>query len=73
MPLHNSNEGKQQFQLSEKCWPCEKSLEAKVADLDHLTGKYPGAACNKCNLNCSQVKSSLFQCISTFLVNMTVI
>ena len=48
------------FQQSTICWLCEQALrenplgDDKVRDHDHLTGKYRGAAHNKCNLNCKQ-------------------
>ena len=52
------------FQQSTTCWLCEQALrenslgDDKVRDHDHLTGKYRGAAHNKCNLNCKQKSSS---------------
>ena len=51
------------FQQSKVCWLCENPLgegEAAhtVRDHDHLTGKYRGAAHNKCNLNCKKKSSS---------------
>ena len=48
-----------QFEQAEECWLCENPLEGeKVRDHDHLTGKYRGAAHNKCNINCKQRSSS---------------
>ena len=45
------------FQQSTRCWLCENPLaDDKVRDHDHLTGKYRGAAQNRCNLNCKKVK-----------------
>ena len=45
------------FQHSTICWLCENPLgDTKVRDHDHLTGKYRGAAHNRCNLNCKKVK-----------------
>ena len=45
------------FQQSTICWLCENPLgEDTVRDHDHLTGKYRGAAHNRCNLNCKKVK-----------------
>ena len=52
------------FQQSKVCWLCERELHGegesashdKVRDHDHLTGKYRGAAHNRCNLNCKKVK-----------------
>ena len=53
------------FQQSKVCWLCENPLgdaegasHDKVRDHDHLTGKYRGAAHNKCNLNCKKKSSS---------------
>ena len=47
------------FQQSKVCWLCENPLDNdKVRDHDHLTGKYRGAAHNKCNLNCKKKSSS---------------
>ena len=53
------------FQQSKVCWLCERELHDdtegalhKVRDHDHLTGKYRGAAHNKCNLNCKKMSSS---------------
>ena len=40
------------FNKASKCWICEKELsEDKVRDHCHYTGKYRGAAHNKCNLD----------------------
>ena len=61
------NPEEESFQQSKVCWMCENPLgdgeatrEAtqKVRDHDHLTGKYRGAAHNKCNRNCKQKSSS---------------
>ena len=71
MPLHISIEVEEQFQFSEKCWLCENSIEAKVRDPDHLTGKYPGAACNKCNLNFPQVRSYFVPVVFHIFVDTT--
>ena len=68
IPLEITPEEEESFQQSKVCWMCENPLgdgeatrEAtqKVRDHDLLTGKYRGAAHNKCNRNCKQ-KSSLF-------------
>ena len=49
----------QSTQLPKVCWLCENPLgEDTVRDHDHLTGKYRGAAHNKCNLNCKKKSSS---------------
>ena len=58
------------FQQSTICWLCEQALREnplgdtecashdKIRDHDHLTGKYRGAAHNRCNLNCKKKTSS---------------
>ena len=57
----------QSAQLPKVCWLCENVLgEDTVRDHDHLTGKYRGAAHNRCNLNCKK-KSSSF--VSIFFHN----
>ena len=46
------------FQQSKVCLVCEARLgDGKVRDHDHLTGKYRGAAHNRCNLNCKNSSS----------------
>ena len=60
--LEMSSEEKEQFEAPTTCWLCEEPFSQKieeVEDHDHLTGKFRGAAHNKCNLNCKQ-KSSNF-------------
>ena len=54
---------------------CEATREAtqKVRDHDHLTGKYRGAAHNRCNLNCKKREVLLLPYFSTILVVMIVI
>ena len=68
------------FQQSKVCWLCERELHndtegalQKVRDNDHLTGKYQGAAHNRCNLNCKKRQVHLFPYFSTILVVMIVI
>ena len=61
----------EQFKQSSECCLCEKPLEAKVRDHDHLTGKYRGAACNKCKFNCSQDTSNFVLVFSTTLVGIS--
>ena len=52
-------EEEKSFQQSTICWLCENPFgDTKVRDHDHLTGKYRGAAHNRCNLNCKQKLSS---------------
>ena len=38
------------FNKAGNCWICGKELEDKVRDHCHYTGRFRGAACNKCNL-----------------------
>ena len=64
-PLEMSPEEEEQFEQSTIRWLCENPLGdtqsasgEKVRDHDHLTGKYIGAAHNKCNINCKQKSSS---------------
>ena len=62
------------FQQSKVCWLCENPLDNdKVRDHDHLTGKYRGAAHNKCNLNCKKSQVRLFLSFSIISVVMIVI
>ena len=61
IPLEITPEEEESFQQSKVCWLCENPLgegEAThtVRDHDHLTGKYRGAAHNRCNLNCKKGK-----------------
>ena len=67
IPLEITPEEEESFQQPKVCWRCENPLgdgeatrEAtqKVRDHDHLTGKYRGAAHNRCNLNCKKEASS---------------
>ena len=60
IPLEITPEEHQSFQQSKVCWLCERKLDGadNVRDHDHLTGKYRGAAHNKCNLNCKKKSSS---------------
>ena len=47
-----TDEDEKNFEVAVKCHICEKDLDGdKVLDHCHLTGKYRGAAHNKCNLN----------------------
>ena len=65
IPLEITPEEEESFQQSKVFWMCENPLgdgeatrEAtqKVRDHVHLTGKYRGAAHNRCNLNCKKSK-----------------
>ena len=58
IPLKMKEEEEKLFQDSKVCWLCENEEESLVRDHDHLTGKYRGAACNECNLNANQKRSS---------------
>ena len=59
IPLEITPEIEESFQQSKVCWLCENPLgEDTVRDHDHLTGKYRGAAHNRCNLNCKKKASS---------------
>ena len=47
-----------QYEAATKCWICGKDLNGdKVRDHCHYTGKYRGAAHNKCNLNYRKPKN----------------
>ena len=63
IPFEITPEEEESFQQSKVCWLCERELHGdtegalqKVRDHDHLTGKYRGAAHNRCNLNCKKGK-----------------
>ena len=49
-----SAEDGKRFQLSNKCWICNKLFtneDKKITDHDHITGKYRGSAYSNCNIN----------------------
>ena len=51
IPLGMTPEEEESFQQSTICWLCENPFgDDTVRDHDHLTGKYRGAAHNRCNL-----------------------
>ena len=57
-----SAEDEQRFQLSNKCWICDKLFDAgddKVRDHCHVTGKYRGSAHWGCNVNLKLAKKFL--------------
>ena len=57
-----SAEDEQRFQLSNKCWICDKLFDAgdgKVRDHCHVTGKYRGSAHRSCNVNLKLAKKVL--------------
>ena len=72
-------EDEESFQQSKVCWLCEQALrenplgEDIVRDHHHLTGKYRGAAYNRCNLNCKKSQVRLFPYFSIISVVMIVI
>ena len=45
-------EEQEQFNQASNCWICENllNLQDRVRDHCHFTGRYRGAACNRCNL-----------------------
>ena len=61
-------EEEEEFKQASECWICQKklNLQDRVRDHNHYTGKYRGAAHNKCNLEYSKPKS-----ISVFFHNLT--
>jgi hypothetical protein len=51
-PFLKTNEIREKFESEQNCHICGNVLEDdRVMDHDHITGKYVGAAHNKCNLN----------------------
>ena len=63
-----TEEEQEQFNKASDCWICEKklNLEDRVRDHCHYTGRYRGAAHNKCNLKYSKPNN-----ISVFFHNLT--
>ena len=63
-----SDEEEEQFNKASICWLCEKKLNLKdrVRDHCHYTGRYRGAAHNKCNLKYSKPNN-----VSVFFHNLT--
>ena len=57
-----SAEQEEIFQLSNKCWICDKLfefLDEKVRDHCHISGKFRGAAHFSCNANFKIAKKCL--------------
>ena len=53
-----TEEEEKQFNMASNCWICGEELgNDRVRDHCHYTGRYRGAAHNKCNLNYSKPKS----------------
>ena len=85
IPLEKTPEEEESFQQSTICWLCEQALREnplgdtegashdKVRDHDQLTGKYRGAAHNRCNLNYKKSQVRLFPYFSMISVGMIVI
>ena len=62
-----TKEDEKQFNTASDCWICGEELgNDRVRDHCHYTGRYRGAAHNKCNLNYSKPKS-----VSVFFHNLT--
>jgi len=58
-----SEEDKANFETFTNCWSCRKDFEegeVRVRDHCHFTGKYRGAAHQKCNALFESI--NLFQC-----------
>ena len=47
-----------EFEKAKICWICRGKLEEKVRDHCHFTGKYRGAAHNKCSLQLKKNRNS---------------
>ncbi|XP_033762615.1 uncharacterized protein LOC117344073 [Pecten maximus] len=68
-PMVMTQEDQETFDNTAKCYLCNnyfKNNKDKVRDHCHVTGKFRGAACNKCNLQFKQPKH-----IPVFLHNMS--
>ena len=62
-----TEEDEKQFNKASDCWLCGEELENdRVRDHCHYTGRYRGAAHNKCNLNYSKPKG-----VSVFFHNLS--
>jgi hypothetical protein len=58
IPLGMTECDENHFKDTNICWFCECIATNKVRDHDHLTGKYRGVACDKCNVLVRQKYSS---------------
>ena len=67
-PMDITPEVEEQFKQASNCWICGNllNLEDKVRDHCHFTGRYRGAAHNRCNLQYSKPNN-----ISVFFHNLT--
>ena len=63
-----TEEEQEQFNQASNCWICGKllNIDDRVRDHCHFTGRYRGAACNKCNLKYCKPNN-----ISVFFHNLT--
>ena len=62
-PMKITKKEQEQFNQASNCWICENllNIQDKVRDHCHFTGRYRGAACNKCNLKyCKPNNISVF-------------
>ena len=67
-PMDITPEEEEQFKQASKCWICGNllNLQDRVRDHCHFTGRYRGAAHNRCNLQYSKPNN-----ISVFFHNLT--
>ena len=67
-PMKITPEEEEQFKQASNCWICEKflNIDDRVRDHCHFTGRYRGAAHNRCNLKYSKPNN-----ISVFFHNLS--
>ena len=67
-PMKITPEEQEQFNKASNCWICEKflNIDDRVRDHCHFTGRYRGAAHNRCNLKYSKPNN-----ISVFFHNLS--